>query len=598
MIFGVGPVLRYELITTARRGRYFVARLVYGLVLLYLLASQYARWEAELVMYAQIRGGIEAVRVFAETALLSFGMVQGMALLCLVPALVAGVIADEHDRKTLHYLLASRLSSAEIVLGKLGARLVHVGVFVAVGLPVVCLLALYGAINPVNVATVYGSTFTAVLFIAGVSILISTLARRPREAILVAYVLEFLWVVVPVFLAEHARNLGPPLQWVEPANDFVMLVNPIILWELMTQPYAGRWWGRDSWVSGFFPMGEAPLGWLILLQGCFGLLFLALAIAGLRPLRGSSWPGGEPRAGWFTRLSARVRSAANARAARLVSRNPMLASAPDRPACGDLPMLWKERYTSLGGGLKWLGSRPVMVVLAVLLGCYLIDVVGTAVASMYGTGWRGMSLARQGELNQELRTVSVLLAILGMLVVAAAAAMAVTGEREQDTWVSLGTTLLTPREVVLAKQFGAAWGARWVGLALLAIGGLGLLVGAIPPLGALAALLVAMIGAWFIAAVGVFVSSGAKNSTRALLTTLIVLIVVAWHLPFLLRASLASYPEAAGLWSGQGRVRYDPWSPFVDASGLSASVLILDAAAAAILTLWTVRRLRTPWGER
>src|SRR4051794_38539818 len=225
MIFGMGPVLRYELITSSRRGRYFVARLVYGLVLLYLLSSQYERWEAELAMHAQFRGAIESVRAFAETALLSFGMVQGVALLWLVPALVAGVIADEHQRKTLHYLLASRLSSIEIVLGKLGARLLHVGVFVAVGLPVVCLLGLYGAINPVNVATVYGSTFTAVLFIAGLSILISTLARRPREAILVAYVLEFLWVVVPVFLAEHARNLGPPLQWVEPANDFVMLVN-------------------------------------------------------------------------------------------------------------------------------------------------------------------------------------------------------------------------------------------------------------------------------------------------------------------------------------------------------------------------------------
>ena len=181
-----------------------------------------------------MRGAIESVRAFAETALLSFGMVQGMALLWLVPALVAGVIADEHQRKTLHYLLASRLSSVEIVLGKLGARLLHVGVFVAVGLPVVCLLGLYGAINPQNVALVYGSTFTAVLFIAGLSILVSTLARRPREAILVAYVLEFFWVIVPLFLAEHARNLGPPLHWVGPANDFALLVNPVVLWELMT----------------------------------------------------------------------------------------------------------------------------------------------------------------------------------------------------------------------------------------------------------------------------------------------------------------------------------------------------------------------------
>jgi hypothetical protein len=28
------------------------------------------------------------------------------------------------------------------------------------------------------------------------------------------------------------------------------------------------------------------------------------------------------------------------------------------------------------------------------------------------------------------------------------------GRREQDTWISLATTLLTPAEIVRAKQFG------------------------------------------------------------------------------------------------------------------------------------------------
>ena len=89
-------------------------------------------------------GTAEQIQTFAEATFIQFAGAQGLALLCLIPALVAGVIADEHQRKTLHYLLASRLSSAEIVLGKLGARMVHVATFVALGIPVVCLLALYG----------------------------------------------------------------------------------------------------------------------------------------------------------------------------------------------------------------------------------------------------------------------------------------------------------------------------------------------------------------------------------------------------------------------------------------------------------------------
>ena len=125
-----------------------------------------------------------------------------------------------------------------------------------------------------------------------------------------------------------------------------------------------------------------------------------------------------------------------------------------------------------------------------------------------------------------------------------------------------------------------------------AVGGLGLLVGAIHPLGVAVAAVVAATGAWFIAAVGVFVSSGARNSTRAVLTTLIVLLVGAGYLPLVLRASLASYPEVAGLWSGPAQVRYDPWSPFSEAWWLLATVLVFDAAVAGLLTLWTVRRLR------
>ena len=69
-------------------------------------------------------------------------------MLLLTPALVAGVIADEKQRKTLHYLMASRLSSAEIVLGKLLVRMLYVTVLLGVSLPVLSLLVLLGGIDP------------------------------------------------------------------------------------------------------------------------------------------------------------------------------------------------------------------------------------------------------------------------------------------------------------------------------------------------------------------------------------------------------------------------------------------------------------------
>jgi ABC-type transport system involved in multi-copper enzyme maturation permease subunit len=231
MMFGLGPVMRYELITTARRGRYYFARVVYGLFLLYLLWSEFREWER----FYPDGGRIEKVHQFAESAFVQFAGAQGLTLLLLIPALVAGVIADEHQRKTLHYLLASRLSSAEIVLGKLGARLLHVGTFVALGLPVISLLGLYGGINPEYVFHVYLGTFTTVLFVAGLSILISTLARRPRDAILAAYGLEAAWIYGTDWISLFAHDLGGPFFWVGTVNDWLMLSNPFVVWRQLTR---------------------------------------------------------------------------------------------------------------------------------------------------------------------------------------------------------------------------------------------------------------------------------------------------------------------------------------------------------------------------
>jgi hypothetical protein len=94
MVFRVGPVLRYELITTARRGRYYLGRTVYGAVLLFLLWQQFASWE-----FAHPAGGTpQEFHEFAESTFIVFARAQLTTLLCLLPALVAGVIADEYHR--------------------------------------------------------------------------------------------------------------------------------------------------------------------------------------------------------------------------------------------------------------------------------------------------------------------------------------------------------------------------------------------------------------------------------------------------------------------------------------------------------------------
>jgi ABC-type transport system involved in multi-copper enzyme maturation permease subunit len=500
---GLGPVFHFERITTARRARYYVLRVVYGLFLLYALWQEYLSWRWMPLAVATIKN----MSLFAQAAFLGFAGGQGFALMVLTPALVAGVIADERQRKTLDYLLASQLSSTEIVLGKLAARLLHVGVLVAIGLPVVCLIALFGGLDPWDVLAIYVGTGSVTLFVASLSIALSTVARRPREAILVAYILLASWLILPTMIDPIAWHLDWPLRWVKPVNDLVLLAHPLQVWWQMrgVARFRINQWGAPGFVAKLandaFWSGLVMVG----IQSALSALFLILAVWKIRRLKrgGAAW-------GWQRRRGL----------ARL------LDAGPERPGCGDDPMLWKERHAATGG-LSWLSSRPVVLCLTVLLGCYLYDTARPAFAGMIHQGLASPQ-AREARsvLNGALRESSTLLFGLLLLAVASAGAVSVTSECEQDTWVSLRTTLVSEAEIVRAKLIGAVWGARRLVLALGAMWSVGLLAGAIHPAGVLAATVALGVYAWFAAALGVFLSIESRTSTRALVTAVAVLLML------------------------------------------------------------------------
>ena len=124
------------------------------------------------------------------------------------------------------------------------------------------------------------------------------------------------------------------------------------------------------------------------------------------------------------------------------------------------------------------------------------------------------------------------------------------------------------------------------------------MLGAIHPLGVLAAGLYLAVIAWLIAAVGVFASSLAKNSTRALVATFVVLLISSavsrW--PMILWDSLFSYDD----------LRVAGSKLLLSASSLAAALSVVTgmwplvavpALAAALLMIGSVRRLSATWGR-
>ena len=107
------------------------------------------------------------------------------------------------------------------------------------------------------------------------------------------------------------------------------------------------------------------------------------------------------------------------------------------------------------------------------------------------------------EFNIALRQFSALFVMLYVVMVAGTAAMSIIVEHERNTWQSLIATRLTGWDILRAKMLAAIWRARGPGLCLIALWSVGMLAGAVHPLGfAMSVVSLLVIGAFY-AALGV-----------------------------------------------------------------------------------------------
>ena len=573
-----GPVFNVELTLTSRRARYYFARFAYGMILLFVICLNFPWLMNDSLLNPRERSIQEMARI-GQTIFATFATVQGLAVLLLTPTLVAGVIADERQRKTLHYLLASRLSSGEIILGKLAARLLHVGVFLGLGLPILSLLSLFGGVDPWSVVAYYAATICTAFFLASLSILVSTYARRPREAISLVYVLELAWLFLPSLIEAIGPRSGWPWDeiypWIAPINTWVATTSPA---SLLTQ--ASRVFGRGA--GAFY---EAVL-WMMGLQAFAGALMVLLAIARLRPI--------FRKEGGRSRLSKGLHAVSRGR--RFLA----------RPECGDDAMLWKERYVSrTSASIKLLGG---LVILACLIGVSYgtYEFARPAFIELRENGYTsGNAYMARFEFNVFLRFIGTALYVVWALGIAGASSSGLSSEREEDTWTSLIATPLGGLEIIRAKMIGAAWGTRGLGVLLLSLWLVGLATGAVHPLGFAAVIVVTPVFLWFVIALGTYVSLKSKTTGRALVTTVAILIVLnggylmcciplraetiliaAGVTPMIEAVSLLSYRDINDLFFSSQTGRREPFEVFMTC----VVGLIGYAVAATALTSMAIAR--------
>ena len=537
----------------------------------------------------------------AAFGLSTFGLiVAAQVCLAITTAVheVGPAIASERDRKCLDALLATRLSAAEVVAGGMAAGLLRYANGLAATLPVVVLVVFAGGHRPSpGVAGRRGARLDGVRRVGRWRSWPPSGRGPARRAAAAAAGLIGVWLVVPFLIVVLKAGVWPSgPRWIAPAALWVLDSSPI---GVGAYPPA---WSLDPARS------SSAVVRMILLQAAGGSALVLWAIGRLRPASRSLYD--DDVRTLLRRLSRAIRRRRS------------------RPPCGDDPVLWNELHAGRGAG----GPARVARGLVYLAGYGLLAwgtwwFAGPAFAELAASGYGraleagatpgGDSFLRViagktivsavrrrirarlcAVFNVALRQASGWFVMLYVVAIASIAAASVTAERDRDTWLGLLATPLGGWEIVRAKLLGAAWKAREGGCTLVALWTVGLLAGAVHPLGFLAAVTGLAASYAFFAALGVSLSIrvGPRRRASDLITLLYPLVAVsgfvillpgitgvvlgAGSVPFLASASLFSYEDI------HAAIQAAPFPQFAVRSGFKAEV-----GARLVMATWLVGTL-------
>ena len=479
-----GPVFVYEAVRLGRwRGTIFF-RLLYVLAVLTVLALMYFSW-LETARYARGGRGVVAPVKLAEFATEFFYVFQALqyaVVVLLTPAYVAGCIADEKERKTLEFLLATDLSGHEIVFGKLAARVLTLLMYVFAGLPVVAFLQLFGGIDPNLLMAGTAAAVVTVVGLSALSIYFSVSLKKPRDAIAMTYLAVALFAVSSALLGGVTQGLAR----VTSLGTFAVVGGADVQWQDL---FIGL---RDAaeWVA----MGNALYAVIYFVETTPGTVTSA-AINGMLLKFCVFW--GVVTVALLAYSVARLRAIAlrqsygTARRTKKDKAGREIGRWSGRPAVGEDAMVWKEVFADGGRGGGCLGR---LMAVGILFLVFLVPVVAfiaafgeyvPVVQTLWFNPGRESFADRLAEfarfLNGWARVATGVLGTLALLGAAVRGAGTVSGERDRDTWISLISTPLTVREMLVGKFLGVVLGLRRVYSALVLVWLTALVFGAVEP---------------------------------------------------------------------------------------------------------------------
>ena len=126
----------------------------------------------------------------------------------MTPSFAAGAITGEKERKSYEMLLASPITPGAVVLGKMGASLVPLGILMISSLPIVMLCLPLGGVSPYGVFAAFLAMIASVGLFGMISLWCSSRFVRTSAALVVSYLLILPLALTGVLIWLQLEGLG------------------------------------------------------------------------------------------------------------------------------------------------------------------------------------------------------------------------------------------------------------------------------------------------------------------------------------------------------------------------------------------------------
>ena len=412
-----GPIFDKELRVSSRRRRNYVLRFAY---LVLLSAFVILVWFAAVSVQKSISSPTRAAQsslagIAIVAAIVNF---QFWATQLLAVVMLSAAISDEIHSRTLGILMTTPINSFQIVMGKLLSRLLQLILLMAITVPLLALVRVFGGVPWNYVFTGFCITLTALIFAGSLSLYFSIHSRHAHFVILkTVFTLACLYGFFPAIIIAifQLRRQAVLIQNFFP---YLMLFNPVAVMQSATM-------SMISPAARAFTIFPWPIHCALML----GASALMLA-----------WSTKIVRRVALRQAAGQIDDSLTARRTRARSQSP--SSTPEHTAAiryvTGSPIIWKELRSPIIQGAAGRNSAIGLLITIISLGITYAVFINNRC------------------LDKDFTHVTYTLIFvgIGLIINTVLSATTITSEKETSSWPILLTTPLNDWHILLGKAFG------------------------------------------------------------------------------------------------------------------------------------------------